>query len=33
VVPYACPYQVVTKEAKTFTIQVGQRKEIISVAT
>ncbi len=29
--PYASPYLVVSKGAKTFTIQVGQRQEIISV--
>jgi transposase InsO family protein len=30
-VPYAGPYLVVSKGAKTFTIQVGQRQEIVSV--
>jgi hypothetical protein len=29
--PYAGPYLVVSKGAKTFTIQVGQRQEIMSV--
>ncbi len=29
--PYAGPYLVVSKGAKTFTIQVGQRQEIVSV--
>jgi hypothetical protein len=29
--PYTGPYLVVSKGAKTFTIQVGQRQEIISV--
>ncbi len=29
--PYASPYLVVSKGAKTFTIQVGQRQEIVSV--
>ncbi len=29
--PYAGPYLVVFKGAKTFTIQVGQRQEIVSV--
>jgi hypothetical protein len=29
--PYAGPYLVVSKGAKTFTIQVGQRKEVVSV--
>jgi hypothetical protein len=29
--PYADPYLVVSKGAKTFTIQVGQRQEIVSV--
>jgi hypothetical protein len=29
--PYASPYLVVSKGAKTFTIQVGQRQEVISV--
>jgi hypothetical protein len=30
--PYGGPYLVVSKGAKTFTIQVGQRQETISVA-
>ncbi len=29
--PYAGPYLVISKGAKTFTIQVGQRQEIVSV--
>jgi hypothetical protein len=29
--PYAGPYLVVSKGAKTFNIQVGQRQEIVSV--
>jgi hypothetical protein len=29
--PYAGPYLVVSKGAKTFTIQVGQQQEIVSV--
>jgi hypothetical protein len=29
--PYAGPYLVVSKGAKTFTVQVGQRQEVISV--
>jgi hypothetical protein len=29
--PYAGPYLVVSTGAKTFTIQVGQRQEIVSV--
>jgi hypothetical protein len=29
--PYGGPYLVVSKGAKTFTIQVGQRQEIVSV--
>ncbi len=29
--PYAGPYLVVSKGTKTFTIQVGQRQEIVSV--
>ncbi len=29
--PYAGPYLVLSKGAKTFTIQVGQRQEIVSV--
>jgi hypothetical protein len=29
--PYAGPYQVVAAGAKNFTIQVGQRQEVISV--
>ena len=29
--PYAGPYLVVSKGGKTFTIQVGQRQEIVSV--
>jgi hypothetical protein len=28
--PYAGPYQVVTKGAKTFTIQIGHRQEIVT---
>ncbi len=31
VAPYAGPYLVVSKGVKTFTIQVGQRQEIVSV--
>jgi hypothetical protein len=31
VAPYASPYLVVSKGAKTYTIQVGQRQEIVSV--
>jgi hypothetical protein len=31
VAPYASPYLVVSKGAKTFTIQMGQRQEIVSV--
>ena len=29
--PYTSPYLVVSKGAKTFTIQVGQQQEIVSV--
>ncbi len=29
--PYAGPFLVLSKGAKTFTIQVGQRQEIVSV--
>ncbi len=29
--PYAGPYQVLTKGAKTFTIQVGKGQDIVSV--
>ncbi len=31
VAPYAGPYLVVSKGAKTFTIQLGQRQEIVSM--